>query len=206
MARKRPGRSTLAPLPSLLQNLPPDTRRMAGDGLVAVAKGTWRNPDDIQPNALHKPREITGYRTFCPLRKMQRHGSAIEDTHIHAADRLRLVVDLAVIGPSGLRMLLLVSMQSAGFGPTTGPTRNAVRQAEAWKEAVRMLRVFTPNQRSMLSEIVLLNRSIPKWCALTGVKCVKRETGKLIAILDILASRYASEIQRDLDTGRILAA
>jgi hypothetical protein len=185
---------------------PADVRQTARAGPTAVMRAEWRDPDDMRPNAQHKPREITGYRTYCPLRRMAAiKGSQVTDQHIYAADILRGQIDLAVIGRGGREMIAL----QRGFGPVSGPSANAVLQVWAAMQARRALTRLAPAARIMLTEVVLFNRSIHAWCAALAAQRgwmpdKKIEMGKLIAILDILADHYAAEIDEALARGTLL--
>jgi hypothetical protein len=167
-------------------------------------RGAWRDPDDVRPNAQHRPREISGYRTYCPLRRMARaHGSQVTERHIAAADLLRAAVDLAVIGASGV---LDLAGLGAVFGPVNGPTRAALRQAAAMAEAQRALTRLAPSQRELLTAVVLFNCSLQTWCARPPGHNAQVEMGRLLGVLDVLADHYAGEIDRQLAAGHGLAS
>ena len=181
---------------------PPAVRqRHREGGPTAVMRSEWRDPDDIKPDARHKPREIDGYRTYCPLRRMARQtGSQITLRHIAAADALRLAVDLAVIGAQGDREQFIRAL----YGPVSGPGKAAMRQTAAIREAERALRQILPGYRALLTEIVLFNRSLAAWCAMVNpARNPQIEMGRLLGILDQLAAHYASEIDRALARGNV---
>ena len=173
---------------------PAPVRIHAAQGATAVMKTHWRDPDDVRPNASRRPREVTGYRTFCPLRRMARlAGSQVSEAHIAAADAFRLMVDIATIGLTGER-----SDVHAAFGPSAGPSINAVLQANAASEAAQLLRRFAPQQHGMLEMIVLRNRSLQAWCTdrAKATACPVSpdvEMGRLLSILDVLADQYGLE-------------
>lgn len=180
---------------------PAAVRQLARAGPTAVMRASWRDPDDVRPNAARRAREITGYRTYCPLRRMLRQkGTQVTERHVIAADMLRAQVDLAVIGRGARELLGL----QRGFGPISGPSINAMLQLRAAIQAQRALARLGPSARVMLTEIVLFNRSIYAWCAARAGLDAKIETGKLLGILDILADHYAAEIDEALSRGRVL--
>ena len=50
----------------------------------------WRDPDDINPNR-RLAREITGFRSYDPLRRCrQRPGTSVTERHVVAADILSI--------------------------------------------------------------------------------------------------------------------
>jgi hypothetical protein len=170
---------------------PAVVRIHASHGETAVMKTQWRDPDDMRPNAAHRPREITGYRTFCPLRRMARlSGSQITEAHIAAADALRLAVDIATIGLTGEQ-----SGVHGVYGPTFGPSINAVLQAQAGTEATQVIWRLAPSQHRMTEAIVLRNRSLQAWCTERAAETRRTvspevEMGRLLALLDVLADHY----------------
>jgi hypothetical protein len=170
---------------------PAVVRIHAGYGQTAVMKTQWRDPDDTRPNASRRPREITGYRTYCPLRRMARlSGSQITVAHIAAADAFRLAVDIATIGLTGEQ-----SGVHGVYGPTFGPSINAVLQATASSEAAEVVRRLAPSQHRMAEAIVLRNRSLQAWCteratAIGRTANPEIEMGRLLALLDVLADHY----------------
>lgn len=173
-------------------------------GPTAVMQSAWRDPDDVQPNSVRKAREISGYRTYCPLRRMaSKHGTRITPEHILAADYLRRAVDLAVIGAGGSREMIA---RNCGFGPSGPPSEILLKQSTALREVVRALAHFAPAQRIMLTEIVLLNRSLFAWCArqaAIGRVNADVEMGKLIAMLEVLVEHFGAEIDEDIAAGRM---
>jgi hypothetical protein len=170
---------------------PASVRISAAQGQTAVMRTHWRDPDDVRPNASRRPREVTGYRTYCPLRRMARlKGSQISEAHIAAADAFRLMWDIATIGLTGER-----SDVRGTYGPSAGPSINAVLQAGASSEAMRVLRRFVPPQLLMLEVIVLRNRSLQAWCTERSAEIGRSinpevEMGRLLAVLDVLADQY----------------
>lgn len=179
---------------------PPRVQQIIGSGPTAVMATSWRDPTDTKPNASRRPRRLTGYRRYCPLRRMVEAGGSrqITEDHIRAADLFRADADIARLGRS--RDLGDGDAITAQFGPRRGPTESAIAQAEA-EVAVRLTFArFPAAYQAMLVEIVLRNRSLHSWCAtLTGtgdtVPVPAVEMGKLISILDVLADQYASRIK-----------
>jgi hypothetical protein len=181
---------------------PARVRQVAAAGPTSVMRSAWRDPDDIKPNASHRPREITGYRTFCPLRRMMAHrGSQIDERMVLAADMLRGQVDIAVIGKGARSMEGL----RQGFGPVTGPPGSALAQVQALTQARRALARLAPATRTLVAEVVLFNRAIHAWCHLTDpVRDAKVEMGRLLGALEVLVDHYAAEIDDALARGRML--
>ena len=173
---------------------PPLVRQMTGGVMLT----TWRDPDDTHPTAARTAKKISGYRSYCPLRKMlQRHGSAssITDSHILAADRLRAQADAVAIGFSGSRQVLPV--QAIVYGPRTGPGAVAVRQARAWPAFRQAMKLFNAEQRKLLTWTVLLNKSVAAWCAERRAQGLavtpSKEMHCLVGLLDRLAEHYGIE-------------
>lgn len=182
---------------------PQRVRVKARTGPTAVMLSEWRDPDDDNPRN-RTAREIKGYRTYCPLRRMLRqHGTQVTERHIYAADKLRIAVDTAAIGLSGLREMLPLLV---AYGPRLAPPKFELRRAAAWREAMRALGCFTAGQRRMLTEIVLCNRSLAMWCDIVDAPEPKIEMGRLLTILDVLEAHYAAEIDEALARGQVLAA
>jgi hypothetical protein len=164
-------------------------------------KTEWRDPDDTRPSATRAPRKITGYRSWCPLRRMRSvPGSKIEERHILAADRLRRIADIAAIGMSAG---VVMEPRTEGYGPSAGPSEAKMGQARAAHEVQQALGRFPPEHRQMLIEVVLLNRSLAQWCAMYGGD-PKVEMGKLLFGLDLLCQHYQQEIDEDIDAERLM--
>jgi hypothetical protein len=198
--------SRKAPSLPALASLDPPPHRIARDGPTAILRTEWRDPDDTNPNH-RQARTISGYRTFCPLRRMLKaSGTQITEHHIMAADKLRIAVDAATIGFSAERDLSL-SVTALMFGPLLGPSRNASLQAQAWNTARRALGIFTVEQRKMLTHVVLQNRTIQSWAqSHDPVRNAQTEMGKLLAVLEILTLYFETEIDDDIRRGRGLIA
>jgi hypothetical protein len=201
MAKKRAARSTIPPLASLDPDRPPDVRLAARSGPSAIVRSEWVDPDDIRPNASRTARTIVGYRSYCPLRRCRdTHGDAAAYSlqHIVAADELRRLADVVLIGFGGRRDM--ITIQAITYGPRNGPTRAAIRQAQAWPAYRRAMAPFAAGQRELIAHVLLMNWSIQRWVA--GLKDrgeqadPKQETGRLVAILDILAEHFGVEIER----------
>lgn len=186
---------------------PARTRQIIGSGPTAVMKDHWRDPNDTTPNASHRPREITGYRGYCPLRRMMASkGSQITTAHVMAADRFRTQVDLAMIGCGGERD---GEPNHQGFGPHAGPSNGAILQATSSGAIKVALARFAASHLPMLIAIVLNNHSLHWWCAQSQARTGKTtppdiEMGRLLTILDILADHYDTAIKADLAVGAIL--
>jgi hypothetical protein len=199
MTRKAHRTHALPSLPSLA--LAPPEVRLANQ---SVMRTTWRDPDDIAPSAARAAKEITGWRTFCPLRRMLRiQGSSITVEHILAADRLRQAAAGIVFGFSGRREL--VPVQAVMFGPRTGFGVAALRQAKSWPIFMRAMKIFCEAQRELLAFVVLENQTINRWVAKRREQDLPAnaplEMGKLIACLDCLVEHFRSEVEQDLERG-----
>lgn len=169
-----------------------------------MVKTTWRDPDDTKPDASRRPREITGWRTYCPLRRMMTiAGTSITTEHILAADRLRQAADAVCFGYSGPREL--VTIQALTYGPKSGPGQAALRSVQAWPVYRRAMKLFCPLQRQMIASILLANQTVNKWTTtrreLGLPVSAAVEMGKLIAILDVLTEHFATEVEQDLQHG-----
>jgi hypothetical protein len=70
----------------------------------------------------------------------------------------------------------------------------ALKQARAWLPYQRAMRLFNAGQRDLIAHALLLNWGLQRWCqrqresADPGI-----ETGKLVAILDVLAEAFNRE-------------
>jgi hypothetical protein len=185
-----------------------DVRKRKNGGPTAVHRSSWRDPDDTSPTAAKTARQVTGYRTFCPLRRIaQGRSSSITDAHIHAAEMLRKAADAAGIGFSAERDGMPVT--SIVYGPKLGPGKAAQASEKAARDFKRAVRPFGPDQLQMIQGILLRNWAVERWCHMendrTGRKIDPRvEMGKLLAILEILAAYYKTDIEEGLANGRIL--
>jgi hypothetical protein len=184
-------------------NGPPRVRQVVGSGPTAVMAASWRDPSDIRPNASSRPRQLNGFRRYCPLRRMLEGGSRrITEAHIRAADLFRADVDLARFGASS--DLDDAAVVSRHFGPRAGPAESAIAQAEAAAAVQRTFARFPPAHAAMLAAIVLSNRSIRSWCASRAEPVIPdMETGKLISILDVLVDQYIGRITQAHALGEI---
>lgn len=186
-------------------------RRQADGGPTVVSLGSWVDPDDIKPDARKVPRRIDGWRTFCPLRRlMAAGGGVVTETHILAADWLRLKVDLGVIGRSRSRYDGQEKVDGGSHGARTGPSAIDVSQIVALSEVEHALRPFSMEQIRMMAVILLENYSLQRWAQAEEERLMRRvdpkvETGKLVAILEILAKSCETEIEELSRQGRLLA-
>lgn len=179
-----------------------------GGGPTALQRSSWRDPDDTSPTAARTARQVTGYRTFCPLRKMcNGRGSQVTEQHIYAADQLRRSADVAAIGFSAERDGMPVT--SLVYGPKPGPSKAAHAQTAAWRDFRRATKIFTPDQMQMIFGIILSNWSIQHWCEAESDRTGRRlnpqvEMGKLLGILECLVGYYRTDIDQELANGKIL--
>jgi hypothetical protein len=185
---------------------PPRVRQLAPEGPTALESSHWRDPDDSRPNASRRPKQVTGYRQFCPLRRMSSlPNSQVTEQHIRAADMLRAAADLASIGPSTPGELIVTHTAP---GPRTGPTASAREQSTAGDEVRRVFRKLPVPLHALTRAVVLGNRSLQGWSTdeaarrgLAKPLDPKIELGRLLSVLDILAAHYALDLGRDVVTG-----
>jgi hypothetical protein len=213
MVKRRRGRTTntLHPLASL--DMPPSVRRSQRDGPTAVAKAEWRDPDDVTPNASRYAREITGWRTYDPLRKMMvQSGSQVTTQHVAACDMLRQAADVAALGYSGLGQLDGVPVTDARYGPKAGPASRSIAQVRALAVYQRAMRLFIcPGQIRLIHAVILGNSTLQRWCLTEGERlgCVLRpgvEMGRLLSILDMLGAHFGTDIEEATNRGELLPA
>ena len=193
--QRRQHRKPRRTLPLLDGERPAAARLVAQEGPAGVMASTWRDPDDTTPTAARTPRQIHGYRTYCPLRRCRdQHGDrcAFTDLHIAAADELRRLADAVMIGFGGKRDLLPI--QSITYGPRTGPSMAAIKQAKAWPAYRSAMAPFASCQRDLIAHVLLMNWSLTRWVAQLQARgtraALAHETGKLVACLDILARTH----------------
>jgi hypothetical protein len=205
VAKRRPSRRpSLVPLPSLTE--PPQPIRLVN---LSAMRSEWRDPAETMPSTTRTVKTVTGYRGFDPLRRcFQRHGDRcdITERHIVAADILRRLADGAAIGFSGERDLS-VPITSITYRPVTGPAPLALKQAKCWAGFVRAMAIFTRDQRALLTWVVLLNRTVDRWCkekrAAGEIVFAAYLMGRLTACLDLLEQHFASEVDQAIKRGRV---
>jgi hypothetical protein len=188
---------------------PARVRQLARDGAARVVPARWRDPDDLKPNASRQQRLVTGYRTFCPLRRMSGgNNSQITERHIAAADHLRTMFDIAGLG---LTPVVDLSGTYAYCRPRLGPNQAALGQARAESECRIALARFTTDQNELMIFVVLGNKSLYAWCAHEAARRglvksldAKIEMGRLLAILDILVDHFHDHIEARLFAGMAL--
>jgi hypothetical protein len=167
-------------------------------------RATWRDPDDLTPGARRAPREITAWRSYCPLRKMSGHpNSGITAAHIMAADKFREVCDVAVMGYTAARPLIFVGLNAA---PRFGMGADAVAQMRAVREMRRAVRLFHPPQLLMIEAVILRNMTLRQWCEsrVPRIATPRLEKVKLLVILERLVQHFDSDVADDLARGRRL--
>jgi len=197
-------------LPPFQSQRPPDIRLIIREGPTAAMRGSWADPDDMTPSARKSARLVTGHRTFCPLRWcLKRHGSqsSITPEHIAAADILRGHVDLAVIGRGGVWWPegLMLGMAGHLYGTPSGPSATAVGNLRSYRAARRALALYRPQERRLMTFVVLLNNAIARWVA-TQVRDGQKtdahtEQVRLVGCLDRLVAHYASEVDKLISRG-----
>jgi len=202
---------TLPALASLSD--PQPIRTMHKGGATAVMRGSWRDPDDVTPNASKYAREISGWRTFDPLRKMvAQQGSQVTTQHIAACDILREAADVAALGYTGLGQLDGAPVTDARYGPKTGPANRSVAQIRALAVYQRAMRLFIcPGQLRLIHAVILGNSTLQRWCIAEGERLGVTirpavEMGRLLSILDMLAAHFGTDIKEAVDRGDLLPA
>jgi hypothetical protein len=178
--------------------------------LGAVMRTEWVDPDDIKPTAAKTARKITGYRAYCPLRRMMAlPGSDITAAHIMAADKLREAWDIGRLGmtPGREPAALFVALVPQ---PRTGPGAGDLKQAKAAREVHRAMLLFGLPAQALIVCVILQNQSLRAWCqGFEGVSGgltlnPKTEKQKLMVILDRLAEHFDAEIDNEVARGRRL--
>lgn len=206
MARRKPDISD--------DDLPVAFRALMSYGPTAVMRATWRDPEDTRPNAARNPREVKGHRAFDPLRwSRRRHGdaSSFSDLHIFAADRLRLVADMARLGglPGTVWAGAATPTQPSRYGPSTGFSEGAKAMAKAHTEYHRVMSILSPHEYAVVVGVVLDNVSISEWTrhriSMRFHTSPQIETRCLVAALDKLVEYYDTEIREDMALGRVEA-
>jgi hypothetical protein len=188
---------------------PPRVRQIAAitGGATAVMRASWRDPDDVRPNASRRPKEIGGYRVYCALRRMEARGSPIEKRHIDAADCLRLLWDLSIYGYSAE----LGVVAGGSYQQSAGPSIGQLAQAGAAREIARTLQRLPATAAPITRAIVIDNTSLAAWCLREAKRLAhpvdpKVEMGRLLVVLDILAEHFATEIEDARDDLEWVAA
>jgi hypothetical protein len=185
-----------------------EVRKSRAGGPTALQRSSWRDPTDTSPTAAKTARQVSGWRTYCPLRRSAAlRNSNITEMHIHAADMLRQAADAAGIGFSAEKDDMPVT--SIVYGPKPGPGPAALATAKAARTFERAWKLFAPTQHAMIIGIILRNWAIEHWCRVESERIGRKinpmlEMGKLVAILEILAEHYRTEIDEGLTNGRIL--
>lgn len=179
---------------------PPRVRQIMG----GVVRASWRDPDDIRPSASRRPREIDGFRAFCPLRRIAAAGGPITDRHIAAADHIRGLYDLARLGWASVRDLRMY--QRLPPGPSSGPTAGQVSQARAAHDLNRCLKSLVPLERDLVERVVLGNEAVAVWCIRFPWLTPHTARTTLIVVLDRVADHYAFEVDQALAADSVVAA
>jgi hypothetical protein len=207
--RRKTGRPKLSSVEAFIIDQPVPAHRLHTRGAARVMKDTRVDPDDVRPNAARAPRQVTGYRNFCILRRMilSSPGGPITTEHVHAGDKLRELVDVAQIGRSAGMVALNVHLPS---GPSMGPGVSALTQAQASRQVSRALTQFKLPEQMLLVAVVLQNQSLASFCRAhpppgmlqldpRGMKIV------LVDVLTRLAEHFSTEIDHELARGQRLA-
>ena len=178
--------------------------RQVYDGPAALMRANWRDPEDMRTQA-RRAREIGGWRSYCPLRRMASYrNSQITERHIIAADHLRMLADSAIHGFSAREGMMPIG--AVAYGPRPGPSAAAVAQAFAAHDLSRVLRRFTAPQQWMLVHVVLLNRTLTAWCGGREGLNPQVEMGRLVCSMDQLEEYYSSEIDRVMAAEQMVRA
>jgi hypothetical protein len=184
---------------------PARVRQIHIGGAAAVMKAVWRDPEDNR-TYVRRAREISGWRTFCPLRRMAAsRGSQITDEHIVAADLVRECADLALIGFSSRAGAVPIFVDAGGFGPRSGPAEAAIAQVYAMPALRRVVSRLTAGQQRMLAHFVLANRTMSEWCSVVAGNA-QVEMGRLLGMLDVLADLHNGEVETALAADDLVRA
>jgi hypothetical protein len=135
MARHKPKRPKVSTLPALpSQELPPAIQLRNG----RLMNGEWMDPAaGATHSAAPAAKQVRGLRAFDPLRRLNGRSGSVSAEQIAAADQLRLLHDGSRIGFSADRDMLL-PVSALIYRPSSGPGRNALKQAKcgmAWPDA-----------------------------------------------------------------------
>ena len=193
---------------ALLPNVDPVPAVARQVGHIAqVDASAWRDPENLASGAERKAREVKGYRRHDVLRSMQARGAPITPEHIAAAERVRVAWEIAEIGLSPGGLGLKSGIGRTAPAPRLGLSDSQIREVEAWSEFRRVVARIGPTLGRMLGAIVLANFSVPAWCRALEHEDGRRrdqktETGRLLALLDVLAEFYGAEIAEDRARGR----
>jgi hypothetical protein len=208
MARRNSGRKTTLP-PLNPSELPPLARRMARTGRVAVMAHDWVDPDDIRPTAARVARRVHGMRAYDPIMVMAADPrSGVEPRHVHAANKIREMVDAArLLGFGGGGWL--EAFGGAAPGPRMGMKMSQRECARACLRLQRLYPRLTVSQWRRLVFIVLENETISAWVRKledeTGRRADRQfEKGQLIGSLDVIHQYFETEIDEEIDAGRRL--
>jgi len=190
---RRPAR----PRPTEQSGDPPVTRIAAR----TVMRAEWADPEDTRPGAARAARKVHGWRSYCPLRRMAGNpASGITPAHVMAADKLRELWDLAILGRSaGMAMVYITRSPgpSQGFGPAD------LARVAAFRALRRALAPFDPTALDMIYAILLRNLSLHAW-AIVAASNVRAERIRLRAVLEHLARHFDTDIAAELDRGQRL--
>jgi hypothetical protein len=186
--------------------VPEITREVGHPAQVSIA--TWRDPVQIAHGSERQAREVRGYRRSDVLRRMKARGCRISDEHIAAAEKVRIAYEVATIGltPGGLGIYAGAGIRH-GSGPRGGLSAAQQFEVACWTNYRRVVRRIGPAQEEILVWVVLCNHDISSWCERIAQRTGRRvdrkiETGRLLALLDMLVEHYASEIAEDRLMGR----
>jgi hypothetical protein len=183
-------RPTLPVLPSIVP--PPPEQRLINQSAM---KASWADPLDDNPNR-RVARCVTGYRSFCRLRRMLGNlAVGITELHVIAADRLRLIADIAQIGFLGARDLGMPA-NAVVHGPRSGPSAAALARARHEHDYNRAMSSFDPEQTALVHAVILRNHSLSAWCRERHVSPA-RAKAMLIGVLDLLVEHFDEEVRRE---------
>ena len=202
--------------PSVPQPVPPITPGPTVDDLARIAKGAriaseqavppktdvsaWVDPEGAINT--RSPKTVRGRRRNNAIWRLHARGSDITADHLEAGLRFQLDWDAARLGyTSGNPLQEKVGCTSAG--PVTGPSKLATKRQVAAREVNRLLRFIGPAAVGLTVAVLIDNLDIASWCnreaARTGKKKrdSKKETGRLLAIMDSIANFYSIDSARD---------
>ncbi len=175
-----------------------------GGGPTAVMQAEWSDPDDVKPDAKKTARQVKGWMTYCPLRRMAEHrSSSITPQHIAAADLIRFSWELGKYGYSGEQSMMFIDSE---FGSRI-PNNGAAARIAAIRDYKRAVATWPDDDIRMLHYVVIGNHSVFAWVPYESERIGKRlnpdgETKRLVTLLGFLVKYYDTDIEHGMRSGR----
>ena len=187
--------------------------RLRSGHVGRIEPAQWRDPDGPASSTARAPATISGYRTACVLRRMARRGGGrITEEHLIAVEKTRAAWEVGYYGftPGGYG-LPEAGYVAAAPGPRSGPSAATEAQAAHWRRFLRAAAVVPLGLAELFAWAVVGNRDIATWCVRMEARHpgqrfhAATETGRLLVLLDLLATHFADEIREDRLHGRLPA-